>query len=99
MACSRYQFFYGTGGILSASYFTCGDNTPVSITFTGGVSGAPFLSAGLTASAGNGIVIASSVITYTGYASAGGIPVPGFTYTYDYAKWAQYVASVPLSTI
>lgn len=94
MACSRYQFFYGTGGVLSARYFTCGDNTPVDITYTGGVSGAAFLSAGLVAGAGNGIVIASSVITYTGYASAGGALVPGFVYPVQLKPWIQYTYAV-----
>ena len=94
MACSRYQFRYGTGGVLSATYATCGDNTPVTLTDSGGVSGALYLSGGLVCGAGPGIVIATtgSVITYTGFASAGGIPVPGFVYTQVIAPYSQYVA-------
>lgn len=96
MACSRYQFRYGTGGVLSATYATCGDNTPVTLTDSGGVSGALYLlSAGLVCGAGPGIVIATtgSVITYTGFASAGGTPVPGFVYTQVIKPWSQYVAA------
>lgn len=95
MACSRYQFRYGTGGVLSARYFTCGDNTPVDITYTSGTSGALFLSAGLVAGVGPGIVIASTSpapITYTGFASAGGALVPGFVYPVQLAPFSLYVA-------
>lgn len=93
MACSRYQFRYGTGGVLSATYYTCGDNTPVDITYTGGVSGALFLSAGLVCGAGPGIVIASSVVTYTGFASAGGALVPGYVYPVILKPYQQYVTT------
>jgi hypothetical protein len=93
MACSRYQFRYGTGGVLSATYYTCGDNTPVDITYTGGVSGALFLSAGLVCGAGPGIVIASSVVTYTGFASAGGALVPGYVYPFRIVPYQQYVTT------
>lgn len=93
MACSRYQFRYGAGGVLSATYYTCGDNTPVDITYTGGVSGALFLSAGLVCGVGAGIVIASSVVTYTGFASAGGAPIPGFVYPIKLAPYVQYTTT------
>lgn len=93
MACSRYQFRYGAGGVLSATYYTCGDNTPVDITYTGGVSGALFLSAGLVCGVGPGIVIASSVVTYTGFASAGGALVPGFVYPIKLAPYVQYTTT------
>jgi|688.fasta_scaffold324586_2 hypothetical protein len=96
MACSRYQFRYGAGGVLSATYYTCGDNTPVDITYTGGVSGALFLSAGLVCGAGPGIVIASSSpapITYTGFASAGGALVAGFVYPVILKPFQQYVTT------
>ena len=95
MACSRYQFRYGTGGVLSAAYAICGDNTPITLIDSGGVSGALYLSGGLVGGVGPGIVIATtgSVITYTGFASAGGIPVPGFVYTQVIAPWSTYTAT------
>lgn len=96
MACSRYQFRYGAGGVLSATYYTCGDNTPIDITYTGGVSGALFLSAGLVCGAGPGIVIASTSpapVTYTGFASAGGAPIPGFVFPIKLAPYVQYTTT------
>jgi hypothetical protein len=96
MSCSRYQFRYGTGGALSATYNLCGDNTPITITATGGASGAFYTIEGSPGYVvgGGGVVIATtgSVITYTGFASAGGTPVPGFVYTTVIAPFSQYVA-------
>jgi len=96
MACSRFLFRYGTGGVLSAAYATCGDNTPITLTATGGASGAFYTIEGSPGYVvgGGGVVIATvgSVITYTGFASAGGTPVPGFVYTQVIKPFSQYVA-------
>lgn len=103
MACSRYLFRYGTGGVLSASYQLCGDNTPVTVTATGGTSGAAYSATDLPGYVvnGGGVVIASigSVITYTGFASAGGTSVPGFVYTPSVVPWAQFVLTSAVSSI
>ena len=101
MACSRYQLFYGTGGVLSVTYRLCGDGTPTTLTDSGGLSGNPYLSAGLVGGVGPGIIIAEtgSVVTTTGYASAGGTPVPGFVYDYKIAPWATYVNSAAVSAL
>ena len=97
MACSRYLFRYGTGGALSATYNLCGDNTPITLTATGGASGAVYTTEGSPGYVvgGGGVVIATvgSVITYTGFASAGGTPVPGFVYTTVIAPWSTYTAT------
>jgi hypothetical protein len=95
--CSRYQILYGTGGVINLTYYTCGDNTPVTLTATGGVSGAPYLSAGLVCGAGAGIIIASSVVTTVGAVSAGGVAVPGFVYSYPVAPWAEYAITNAVS--
>jgi hypothetical protein len=103
MACSRYQFRYGTGGVLSATYQLCGDDTPISITKTGGVSGAFYTTTDLPGYVvnGGGVIIASlgSVVTYTGFASAGGASVPGFVYTPSIAPWAQFVITNVVSAV
>ena len=97
MACSRYLFRYGTGGVLSASYLLCGDNTPISITATGGASGAFYTATDLPGYVinGGGVVIATtgSVTTYTGFSSAGGASVPGFVYPVILKPWSQYVVA------
>jgi hypothetical protein len=103
MACSRYLFRYDASGVLSASYLLCGDNTPVTVTATGGVSGAFYTAQNLTGyvPGGGGVVIATtgSVTTYTGFASAGGTPVPGYVYTTTIAPWAQYVLTNAVSAL
>ena len=103
MSCSRYLFRYGAGGILSATYLLCGDNTPVTVAATGGVSGAFYTSPDLPGAAqtGTGVIIATtgSVTTYTGFVSAGGAPVPGFVYTTVVRPWAQYVLSTAVSAV
>ena len=38
--CSILIFKYGTGGVFNGSYRNCGDLTPITLTATGGVSGA-----------------------------------------------------------
>ena len=88
MACSRYELRYGGtagagNGVLQATYRNCGDNTLFTIDETGGLSGASY-----------GVIIATvgSVTTTTGFASAGGEPVPGFVYTTKLAPWSTYVA-------
>lgn len=100
MACNKYQFYYGTSGVLSASYLLCGDLTPVTLTDSGGVSGSPYLSGGLVGGAGPGIVIAvtGSVRTYVGNAVAGDA-IPGYSYTYNYAPWAQFVNTAATSAL
>ena len=74
MACSRYLFRYGAGGALSATYNICGDNTPITLTATGGASGAFYTTEGSPGYVvnGGGVIIATtgSVVTYTGFASA-----------------------------
>lgn len=101
MACSRYLFRYGTGGILSATYLLCGDGTPITVAATGGVSGAFYTTTDLpgyvTGGGGAVIAVSGSVITYTGFASAGGTSVPGFVYTTVVRPWAQYVLSNAVS--
>lgn len=103
MACSRYLFRYGTGGVLSASYLLCGDNTPTTITATGGTSGAAYSATDLPGYVlnGGGVIIATtgSVVTYTGFASAGGASVPGYVYTTIVRPWAQYVLSTAVSAV
>lgn len=97
MACSRYLFRYGAGGVLSATYLLCGDNTPISVTATGGASGAFYTGTDLVGAVANGggafIATTGSVITYTGFASAGGTPVPGFVYPVILKPWSTYVVA------
>lgn len=88
MACSRYELRYGGtagagNGVLQVTYRNCGDNTLFTIDETGGLSGASY-----------GVIIATvgSLTTTTGFASAGGAPVPGFVYTTKLAPWSTYVA-------
>lgn len=101
MACSRYLFRYGTGGVLSATYLLCGDNTPITVAATGGISGAFYTAENLPGyvTGGGGVVIATtgSVTTYTGFVSGGGTTVPGFVYTTTIAPWAQYVLTSAVS--
>lgn len=103
MACSRYLFRYGTGGVLSASYLLCGDNTPTTVTATGGASGAFYTATDLPGYVvnGGGVIIATtgSVTTYTGFSSAGGTPVPGYVYTNVVRPWAQYVITTAVSAV
>ena len=93
MSCSIYSFRYGTGGVLSATYRNCGDNTPFLISETGGVSGAPYLSGG-----GNFVITDNSIVTYTGALSAGA-KVGGFVYNEPVLPWAQYVLSTAVSAV
>ena len=88
MACSIYELLYGGtagagNGVLQVTYRNCGDNTLFTIDETGGLSGASY-----------GVIIATvgSLTTTTGFASAGGTPVPGFVYTTKLAPWSTYVA-------
>lgn len=101
MACSRYLFRYGTGGVLSASYQLCGDNTPITVTATGGTSGAAYSATDLPGFVvnGGGVVIATTgtVTTYTGFFSAGGASVPGYVYTTSIKPWAQFVLTSVVS--
>lgn len=90
MSCSRYDLRYGNGGILSASYNNCGDSTPFQITATGGVSGNYY---------GQVIATTGSVVTYTGFASAGGAPIGGFVYIQAVSPWAQYTTSTVVSAL
>lgn len=85
MACSRYDLFYGTGGVLSASYLNCGDETPFQVTVTGGVSGDRY---------GQVIATTGTLVTYTGFSSAGGAPVPGFVYPTVLKPWILYTYAV-----
>lgn len=103
MACSRYLFRYGAGGILTVNYRLCGDNTPVSFTASGGASGAFYTTQNMPGyvPGGGGVVIAEtgSVTTTTGFASAGGALVPGYVYPTVTAPWAQYVWSNTISAV
>lgn len=89
MSCSRYDLYYGTGGVLSAFYYNCGDRTPTNLTVTGGVSGDYY-----------GQIIASTdydvapLVCFTGFASAGGAPIPGYVYPQQLAPWIQYTYAV-----
>jgi len=98
MPCSRYDLYYGGtagagNGVLSATYYNCGDRTPFNLTVTGGTSGAYY-----------GQIIATTdygypLKTYTGYASAGGASIGGFVYTEPVSPWAQYVLSSSVSAL
>ena len=93
MSCSRYDLYWGGtagagNGVLTFTYRTCGDRTPMSLTYTGGTSGAYY-----------GQVIASTdydvpaLACTTGYASAGGAPIPGTKYPQIIKPYAQYVTT------
>ena len=89
MACSRYDLYFGGtagagNGVLSATYLNCGDQTPFTISVTGGLSGAYY---------GQVIATTGTVTTYTGFASGGGAPIPGYVYPVQIRPWQQYVTT------
>jgi hypothetical protein len=99
MACSRYDLYYGGtagagNGVLTVSYRNCGDRTPMTISVTGGLSGAYY-----------GQVIASTdydvpkLTTTVGYASAGGAPIAGMVFNVPVVPYATYVVSNAVSAL
>jgi len=99
MACSRYDLYYGGtagagNGVLTVTYRNCGDRTPMTLSVTGGLSGAYY-----------GQVIASTdsdvpaLTTTVGYASAGGAPIGGTVYKEPVRPWVQYVTTNAVSAV
>lgn len=79
--CSILIFKYGSDGVFNGSYLNCGDLTPISLTATGGVSGATYtvvygLSASVNISTGS-VQVSSQI---------GG-------YTQTYQAWTQYTTT------